>query len=240
MLLAGCSSLKAPKKYDEFWQPPKWEKTTKSADLIWLSIKNQKIDSSKPLTLAEITNIALRNNPSILQAMDNARAAHARVKQAESTWYPQISAVGDFTKDKKVANLRADSINTRSYGGSAEANMLAMDFGGRAAAVKKAYHELIAANYDFNQTVQDVVLEAERSYYVFYSAETNLRAAEDNVKDAKMVYHAAEQKLKVGVAARLDMLQARSNYEQSLFDLEQAKGDVKAAKADVAVVMGLP
>ncbi|MGB2599374.1 MAG: TolC family protein [Candidatus Omnitrophota bacterium] len=238
--ITGCCNLKAPSNTDEFWTPPKWEKTTKSIDRVWQSVREQKFDLSKPLTLAKVINITLKNNPALRQAMDNAVAAHARVKQAEGTWYPQVTATGDFTKDRKFANLKDDSYNTRSYGGKAEANLLALDFGGRAASVKEAYHELIAANYEFNQQLQDVILDAEKFYYTFYSAKSSLEAAEDNTADAEVSFYVANEKLQTGISSRLDMLQAKSNYEQSLFEQEEAKGDVKSAKADLAEIMGLP
>lgn len=239
-LTAGCGSLKAPKKSDEFWVPPKWEKTTKKPDDVWLALRAKKIDSSKEFDLLELVNIALRNNPAILQAWYDARSAYAKLKQAESTWYPQVSVSGDWTGDKKVANQQSGSIKSSSYGGSADASMLAFDFGGRSGAIRQAYNDLIAANFTFNQIIQDSILQVESEYFALYSAKANRLAAEADVADAEKTLFAAEEKYKTGIGVQLDVLQARANYDETRYALEETKGSLESAKASLATSLGFP
>ena len=238
--MVGCGNLKPPSKPDEFWVPPKWEKTTKEPDEAWMSLRAKSMDSSEPLDLEDVVNIALRNNPLILQAFYNSKAAHAQLKQAESTWYPQVSVSGDYTLDKKDANQPSDDMDTRSYGGIANASMLAFDFGGRAAAVREAYDNLIAANFTFNQTVQDTIRDAQSAYFALYTAKANIEAQESNVHDSKESLYVTEEKYKAGIVVKLDLLQAQANYEQALFTLEDAKGKNKTAKGELTVILGFP
>jgi outer membrane protein len=237
--ITGCRTLKSPSGADEYWTPPKWEKSSRSTDEVWKSLRERKVDDSRLLALPELVAIALKNNPSISQALQDAIASQMKVKQAESSWLPKITISGDFTKDKKKANQKVNSLNTRSYGGGAEADLLAFDLGGRQATVKEAYQTLLAANFNFNQAVLDVILLVEKSYFSYMTAKASLEAAEANTEDAKTAYYVADQKFKVGIASKLDALQGKSTYDQSLFLLEEARGNVRTSRSDLAVAMGL-
>jgi len=87
---AGCRTLKAPSKPFEIWTPPDWERTSRTADSVWTSIRGQRIDASEPLALIDLIEIAIRNNPVTRRAWEQARAGEAEQKQAESKLYPQV------------------------------------------------------------------------------------------------------------------------------------------------------
>ncbi len=241
VFLAGCHSLKAPSRPDEMWMPPKWERSLKRTDNVWGSIRKreEKTELSDKLTLIELINIALKNNPSTSKAWHNAKAEEAVRAQARSAWYPLVTFAGDLTKDRKVADQKSDEFNTRSYGGALSASILAFDFGGRAASLTEAHHSVLAANFEFNQSMQDLILNVETSYYALYSAKSSLDAAVANTEDAKASYDAAKQRFDVGVGTRLDMLQSKASYDESLFELEEAKANLAGAKADLAEVLGV-
>ncbi len=238
---AGCHALKAPLKPNELWEAPTWERSLKDDDSAWRSIREngEGAELSDSLTLIELIDIALNNNPSTHKAWYNARSKENIKAQARSDWYPAITFAGDFTKDKKVGNEKAGSSNTKTYGGTLSASLVVFDFGGRAASLKEAYHSVLAANFEFNQSVQDLVLSVETNYYDFYSAKSNLVAAKADVADAKATYDAAEQKLQAGISTQLDSLQAKSNYDESLFQLEEARGAVETARANLAESLGV-
>jgi len=236
--VAGCQTLKAPSTMFEEWKPP----ASKATDDVWTSVLGQKIDTSKPLALIELVDIALHNNPSTRQAWNSARAAEAKKKQAESALYPQVTASASLEKEKVITHPKSPlySVSSLGYGPSAGITYLILDFGGRAATIDAAYEAMIAANFQFNQTFQDLLLATETSYYELHSSYAGLKAAEADLENAKTSFAAARQKYEVGLVARLDILQAKSNYENSLFNLEVAKGQVKTAKANLAKTIGFP
>ena len=236
----GCRTLKAPSKPSEEWTPPEWEKTSRAPDAVWDSIREQKIDTSKPLALVELIDVALANNPSTRQAWKKAKAEEAVEKQAQSKWYPQAKVSADFAKDRKVASRRVDKLNDINYGPSGEATFMLLDFGGRSALVRKAAQTLLAANFQFNQSIQDLLLNVEKAYYGLHSSQANLEAAESDVEDARAALTAARQRFRVGLVSKLDELQAESNYDDALYSLEEAKGDLKTAEATLAQTLGLP
>jgi outer membrane protein len=236
---SGCGTIKAPTDPETIWTPPKWEKTTKAVDPVWKAIRDRKVDADRPLALVELIDMALGNNPGTRQAWEEARAAFARERQAESTWYPQVTVSADTTYQKLNTNNTFAKQNKSYYGPEAQATLLLLDFGGRAATVREAKQMLIAANYQFNQAIQDLILETQTAYYSYYSSKSAVEAALADVANAKTSYEAAQQKLRAGLAVKLDVLQAKSNYDDSLYNLEEAKAQLKTAKGDLAKVLGL-
>lgn len=233
---AGCQTLKAPSTMYEEWKPV----ASKSPDQVWASILEQKIDPSRPLALVELVDIALHNNPSTRQTWDAARASEAKKKQAESALYPQVTASAAIEKERVIATQKKYNVNSLGYGPSVNITYLIFDFGGRAATIDAACEAMIAANFQFNQAFQDLLLAVETSYYELHSSYSTLKAAEADLENAKTSFIAAQQRYEVGLVAKLDVLQAKSNYESSLFNLEVAKGQIKTAKANLAKAIGFP
>ena len=115
----GCQRLRPPESSTKMWIPSKRELAAEKTDHVWASIREQQIDSSQPLQLVNLIDIALDNNPSTREAWQEARAAYAAVKQAESQYYPQATASANVTKERNVADLESAEINDIYYGPSA-------------------------------------------------------------------------------------------------------------------------
>ena len=109
--VTGCRTIKAPSDPYETWVPPSWEKTSTSKDAVWEAIRQREIDPSKPLVLFELVDIAIGNNPTTRQAWANSRAASARVKQAQSEWYPQIEISAKGASQKKETDQDLNDID---------------------------------------------------------------------------------------------------------------------------------
>lgn len=239
--LSGCiTTMKTPSKPGDVWTPPTWEKATKQPDVCWKELRERRSSSVGALGLGEIVEDALANNPSTKQAIEQARAAQARVKEAESAWYPKITVNAQVNSDRRIAQNDINELNNMYGGPEADLTFLLFDFGGRAARAKQALHNLVATNFSYNQTVLDVILSAQKGYYNYYSAMAQLDASMDDLTDSKTTYYAADQRFKAGIVTMLDVLQAKSNYETALFTLEGLRGNLKIAQGDLAKSMGLP
>ena len=64
-LLAGCVNAPAPDSASRPWNPPREARTVSAS---WQDVRARRVDSSKPLTLAELADVALENNPASRKA----------------------------------------------------------------------------------------------------------------------------------------------------------------------------
>jgi len=242
----GCRMVDPPADPAVAWMPPDWAEEEQAEEPVWDSIRDKSGDLSRPLSLADCVDLALKNSPVTRQSWAAARAAAAVVGQAESYLYPQVSVSGDGTYLKQEYSLKeaipaannpdSDGFN---YGPGLKLNWLLFDFGGVRGGIEEARQTLLATNYSFNQSIQDLILNVEKSYYELYSARSEVKASEADVEDTGKSLEAARQKFEVGLVSKLDELQAQSTYQDSLYQLESAKGDVKSARAGLAEALGL-
>ena len=243
VLFSGCRTVQAPVTPFEEWTP---RATIDTSNDTWLSIREQKIDSSEPLSLADVIVIALENNPGTRQAWFMAQAAEAGVKQAKSPYFPQVAVSGKavFTKSELTKLLQTTDgyrmVETLTYMPSVDISLLLFDFGGRKATFKEAAELLIAANFEFNQSLLDLLLSVESAFYQLQSAHATLAAAEADLETALTTRDASQKKLDSGLGTKLDVLQAQSNLDQARYSLEETKGILKTAHAQLAAVLGLP
>ncbi|MDP8298310.1 MAG: TolC family protein [Candidatus Tantalella remota] len=245
LILMTCSSavgrtIKAPREPGEEWEPTQKTMKIMADDPVWDSIRSKEVDLTSSYTLDELIDKALTNNPSTREAWEKARAQDAVATQSNSQWYPKATLKMDANFQRTVSNKRISTINQSSYGPSAEVTWLLLDLGGRSGSDQEARQALLAANFAFNQAIQDLLLDTEKAYYNFYSAIALVKAGEADAADAKATYVAAQEKLDVGLVTKLDLLQAKSSYDDSLFNLEDAKGQLEDARADLATVIGVP
>lgn len=238
----GCRSVAPPDSPSAPWVPPDWARQEASRD----PVKLPALDLARPLNLADCADIALANNPATRQAWAQARAAAAGLGQAASLRYPRLTVSGSGSYERQEYNLKDGSSGLAAdmdgfvYGPALELTYLLFDFGGVSGGVEEARQTLLAANFSFNQSLQDLLLQVEQAYYRLHAYQAALTAAEADVEDARTADEAAAQRYEVGLSSKLDQLQAHSTYQDSLYRLEQARGDLQAGRADLAAALGLP
>ncbi len=222
-------------------RPPKPAKIT---DPAWESIRKKKEKSEKAFSLTELIDMALKNNPQTRQAWEQVRVAGAVERQAESALYPQVNISETVTKAKQFSTLSLGSVPAKIddiyYGPSAQLTYLLLDFGGRSSRIESTFQKVLEASSLYDQSLQDLILNVQTAYYNYYSAHSQVEAAGFDVENTKADYGAVRQRFEVGLVPKLDVLQAKSNYENSLYNLENAKGNLKSAKAALAQAIGVP
>lgn len=119
------------------------------------------------------------------------------------------------------------------------ASYLLFDFGGRDATAFMAYETLVAANWQHNFTMQEVIMSVLDNYTSYLGNKGLVEADEQNLKDALVALKASEVMRTAGLATFTDVLQAQSAVELARFNLEQAKGAMKISFGDLLITLGL-
>ena len=115
---------------------------------------------------------------------------------------------------------------------------LIFDFGKREGRVDEAAAQKIAAGANFIAANQQVAFRAAAAYYGLLTAQERLEAARETLKTAQTTQDAAEDRMNNGRATEPDVLNARAETAQSLFDLESADGDEKIARVKLTEAVG--
>jgi outer membrane protein TolC len=190
-----------------------------------------------PISLANIVDVALSNNPTTRIAWLEARAAEAALGSERASYFPQIDVLGGATRSRSAAPGAA-AVTTINP--SLALTYLLFDFGGHDAQVEQARQTLIAADFAHNAAIQDVVLRVQQAYYTLLDAKALLAAQESTLNERQANLDAAEARHHAGVATIADVLQARTAFSQARLVAETIGGNLRTIEGRLATTMGLP
>jgi outer membrane protein len=188
-----------------------------------------------PISLAQIVDVALANNPATRIAWLQARSAEAAVGSERSAYLPEIDLNAQLLRSRTP-----QSAALTTFGPSATLNYLLFDFGGRDARVEQARQTLIASNFLHNQAIQDVILRTQQAYYTYLDSRAQLTAQDATLKERQTSLDAAQARHDAGVATIADVLQARTALSQAQLNREGIAGNLRTIEGALATTMGLP
>jgi outer membrane protein len=204
------------------------------------------IDPKREYTLAELIDIAERNNPRTRIFWERAKQRAQQLGIEKSAYYPVLAGLAVFA-DQRVIGPFPKPIAPRGYTlveiplaePEVTLNYLLFDFGKREARVDAATAEKLAAGATFIQENQAVAFTVSSDYYKLLTAQERLQAAEETLKTAQTTQDAAEDQLNNGRATLPDVLNARAETSQAVFDRESADGEEKIARVVLAEAIGV-
>lgn len=194
-------------------------------------------ENGEPLDLVSLTDLALDNNPSTRLAWYSARSAAAQRVQARSAGLPQVSVGYSHVRQNSSA-LGTETLSTTS-GPTYQVSQLLWDFGRTGGRVDAASEALTAANFTFNQTLQDVILEVRERYYGLAAAEASLAAARATLEDARTSEESARLRFEAGLSSRGDHLRAVSNLRGAELSVARQQAAIEQSRAALALTLGV-
>ena len=194
----------------------------------------------RPLSLLDIVDVALRNNPETAAAWAQSRSAAAAFSSQKGEYYPQVGATAGTSYLHGYTDNGKTSYNQRNTLAALELSWLIFDFGGREAALDEVRETLIAADWTHNAVIQRVILEVEKAYYGYVTAKALLDAQHATYQEAETNLAAAGQRHQAGVATIADVLQARTALAQAKLNLDSLQGQIHTTRGALATAMGLP
>lgn len=219
------------------------------------------------LSLAELIDIGLHNNPMTKQTWAQACASAASYGQTMSRFYPDVRSSNAYTRQKgsfpasggattgntsasQIASLASTVVANQATGTSTFYNTQGgpdviltytlFDFGQRSSAAIAAKEALYYADRMHNQELQTVIQTIMDDYYGYLYQLAALYANEANLANAQMSLDAANERFSLGLAALGDVAMARTQFLQSRINLTTQKQNVENAFAQLAVDIGLP
>jgi len=194
-----------------------------------------------PKSLAQLSNVALRNSPLARASWASARRAAAEHGKVLSQYYPQLSitAVGGYSHFLFQGMMDALIIDQLEFQPLAQLSWLLLDFGRRDGEARETLQDVLAANLTFNRELQEIVFNVQVDYYQLQAAQEMVVAAETALQQAITVRTAAQRKLNTGLATRPEFLLAKRVEAKAIYDLENATVMVTDAEAELALTLGL-
>lgn len=203
------------------------------------------LDPAHPYTLAELIELAEHHNPSTRVIWERAKQRARELGLAKSSYYPQLEGLA-VSGDQRFINPFPKPLAPRGYTvvevpfvePEVTLQYLIFDFGKRGATVDSARAQKLAAGADFIQTNQALAFRVASAYYLLLTAQERLQATRETLRTAQTTQDAAESRLSNGLATLPDVLNARAETSQAVFDMESADGDEKIARVTLTEAVG--
>jgi outer membrane protein len=204
------------------------------------------IERDRRYNLADLIDLAQRNNPETRGAWEQARQAAFAVGLAESSYAPQISidAIGGFQRTPlPIPNSLIPqgyfTTDSREIIPMLALKWLLFDFGRRAGQEKEARANSFVANVTFTGAHQKLIYTVSRAYFSLGAARGRLSAAREALKMAEIVQAAAESRRERGLATVVVLAQSQRQTAQARFDLTKADGTERTAYSNLIASLGV-
>jgi outer membrane protein len=203
------------------------------------------LDPVHPYNLAELIDVAEHHNPSTRTIWERAKQKARELRVAKSAYYPELEGLA-VSGDQRLIEPFPKPFAPRGYitvevpfiEPEVTLQYLIFDFGKRAATVEAARAEKLAAGADVIQVNQALAFRVASAYYQLMTAQERLQAAQDTLRTAQTTQDAAANRLNNGLATLPDVLNARAETAQAVFDEESADGDEKIARVTLTEAVG--
>src|SRR3954469_5030540 len=217
------------------------------------------INPRKIYGLAELIDLAERNNPETRVAWERARGAAAAVGLSESAYYPFLVASAAAGYDRafipfptltanpthpSLSNVRITGgaslvTEAKVYRGEVKAKWLLLDFGERSAVVAASREQLMMANVGFNGTHQKIVFQVTDRFYQLGTVRQKVLVAQSSLEAAQQVEQAVQARIDNGLATQPELLQAQQQTAQTEFDVEATTGVESDARVALVESIGI-
>jgi TolC family type I secretion outer membrane protein len=191
------------------------------------------------LSLTEVVEAALCNNPQTRAAYASAKLQAAQLGIAKSAYLPVVN--DNISNNLNWANPELASRNNpnSNLSNNIVATYLLYDFGNRDANLENARQLLQAASAAQNSIVQTILLNAIQAYYQVQASIAALAAARESERASEESFKAAQARYTAGVSTPADKLQAQTLFAQNSLSRITAEGTVNSAYGTLANVMGI-
>jgi outer membrane protein len=196
---------------------------------------------SGPLSLADLTDLALLLNPRTRQAWFLARAEAATVGIEEADKWPTINGLYSHRVGRVISGTTGLPVPVQTfYGPNVSLSYVLYDFGQREADIVAAKYRLLAANLSQNRVLQEVANQVEQAYYRVLAFDYLVRASRESLKNFETAFDAAQRRRSSGLATAGDEYRAETQVGQSRLVLTRNEGELSKARGQLANAVGLP
>lgn len=194
---------------------------------------------NQSVSLIDLIKIGICNNPSLRIDYISQKIAEENLGSAKSEYFPDIniSARAQKTTNKKQ---NTSSVENNPYGINIGLSLLLYDFGGRSSRIDSFKSYLASAGFDYNASLQNLILSIQTAYFKLLGAKEDLISAKANEAMYKKTFDEARRKYDVGLAALNDKLQTQTSYEQSRLKVIEVENLVKQYEGELATILDLP
>ncbi len=239
-ILSGCVAVGPDYKSPDIAAPREWSQSlhggvtaaTPDAPALaqWWSVLGD-------TDLSDLIERASAGNLDLKTAQARVRETRARRGVAQAGLLPTLSAGGSATRSRGSEQTSSGEIRDL-YRLGFDASWEIDIFGRLRRSVEAAQGDLEASEADYHDVLVSLVAEVALNYVEARTLQTQLTAAEANLKAQQETLQLTQWRYEAGLVSRLDVEQARGNLESTRAQLPKLRSAIEEAKNRLAMLLG--
>ena len=185
------------------------------------------------LGLVEAYELALKNDPTFTQAELQLKSDDQSIQAIKGALYPQVQATGNHRRNNSSA--ASSDVNSTEFALTLNQSIYQQDIWARYDQSKTA---LEISQLGVQSAKQNLILTVADAYFQVLLAKQNLTLFKTKEESDFTQLESAKASVEVGLASRVDVLQAKSSYDLSRSDRISAENALDIAKENLAKIIG--
>lgn len=192
-------------------------------------------------TLDSLINVAVKQNPSVITALNRIDMARANLRIARGGYYPALSLDAGWNRQQTSGNTGTGQPQSRVGYYDATANMSwQVDvFGSIRQRVKAQKENFAASREEYNAAMVSLCAEVASAYFNLREVQQELSVLQRNALSQKAVVEITEVRYNTGLVSKLDVAQAKSVYYSTLASIPATESGIIQYMNALAVLLGL-
>ena len=193
-----------------------------------------------PYNLEQCINIALEKHPSLKASAGAVKASESRVGQAKANYYPQLNLSSGYQRIGPTTPPGETRDSYDQYSSSINLGVTLFDFGKTSTQVTIQNLNVSAARADYEDAVEQIVLNVKSAYYNLLQTERNRDVAIDTMKQFQQHLDQANAFFRIGTKPKFDVTKAEVDVGNARLNVLKAENAVRVARITLKDVMGIP
>ncbi len=189
-----------------------------------------------PADFDSALDVALLENPALLAAAYNLRAAEAQAAQARSEYLPSARLTASYGGSSDISTF--DLTERTSFQAGASISVPLFTGGLNRSRVAQALEQANAAQIGEEGQRRSVLQSVSSSYAQVISSRSTLLAGEEGVRAASVAAEGVRQEAQVGLRTTLDVLNQELELRAAQVTLASARRNEYVAQAQLLAAMG--
>jgi len=193
-------------------------------------VENENIED-----IDQLIDKAMKNRPDLKSLQYKLQASKSNITMAQSGWYPQLVLAGEY--DYSKPNSRILPVENK-FNGTWAVNLnlsyTLWDWGTTKDQSMQAESQYEQTKDSYSTLKDAVTLDVTQNYYNLVKAKEKVLVTQQTVSQAEENYRVTDDKFKQGLTlnselldAEVALVQAKTNYAQSIADYELAKAQIE-------------
>jgi len=203
--------------------------------------------AGESLTLDQCVEIALKHNPQLAQTRFSKDIAGQDVIVAVSNFLPSARFGISYNHSEwdidNYVNPQTNELVSNTvdwnYGSNLQVEQTLFNGGYNFFNLKNYIARKRSANFDLEDTRQQIIYTVKERYYNLLKGEKLLQVSQEALKSSEESFKLADAKYQVGTAPKSEMLQFKVELENAKLALIEAQHNVSLARTSLNHVLGL-